>query len=176
MKNTKNIISEIKYIIFAIILAFAIKTFLFNFVKVNQSSMFPTLENGDIIIANSLYRWRDNKNRGDIIVFKSPIEKNKLYIKRIIALPGEEITIKNGNIYIDDNLYSEAYFHNKPNTLSEKETWKLSENEYFVLGDNRSPNGSIDSREFGPIGENVIKCKPFFRIFPFNKFGSIYRN
>ena len=86
----KKHLSDLKFIIIAILIALFIKTFLFNTVKVQQTSMYPTLKPNDIILSSSLYRFKGDFKRGDIIVFKS-VNENKLLIKRIIGLPGEVV-------------------------------------------------------------------------------------
>lgn len=163
----KKDLSYIKIIIIAVILALFIRTFLFNIVRVQQTSMYPTVKPNDIILSSSLYRFKKDFKRGDIVVFRSPSE-NKMLIKRIIGLPGEKLEIYDGSIYIDGKILEEKYFKEKPYTLSPKRDFEVKEDELFVLGDNRSPGGSVDSRIFGPIKIKDIKSHPFFRIFPIN--------
>lgn len=163
----KKDLSYIKVIIIAILLALLIRTFLFTIVRVQQTSMYPTLEPNDIILSSSLYRFKGDYKRGDIVVFKSN-DENKLLIKRIIGLPGEKVEIYDGSIYIDGEILEEKYFKEKPYTLSPTSSFEIKEDELFVLGDNRNPNGSVDSRYFGPIKLKSIRCHPFYRIFPIN--------
>ena len=139
-----------------------IRTFIFSIAKVNQTSMYSTLNNKDALVASSFYKFTDNKKRGDIIIFKLP-DENRLLIKRIVGLPNEKVEINSGKIYIDGKLYEEDYLKYDSYTQSDKSFFDLKEDEYFVLGDNRKPGGSIDSRIFGPIkpanksqGENQI--------------------
>lgn len=163
----KKDLSYIKIIIIAVILALVIRTFLFNIVRVQQTSMYPTVKPNDIILSSSLYRFKRDFKRGDIVVFKSSSE-NKMLIKRIVGLPGEKIKIYDGSIYIGGKILEEKYFKEKPYTLSPTRDFEIKEDELFVLGDNRSPGGSVDSRIFGPIKIKDIKSHPFFRIFPIN--------
>ena len=163
----KKDLSYIKIIIIAVILALFIRTFLFNIVRVQQTSMYPTVKPNDIILSSSLYRFKRDFKRGDIVVFKSSSE-NKMLIKRIVGLPEEKIEIYDGSIYIDGKILEEKYFKEKPYTLSPTRDFEIKEDELFVLGDNRSPGGSVDSRIFGPIKIKDIKSHPFFRIFPIN--------
>lgn len=163
----KKHLSDLKFIIIAVLVALFFRTFLFNIVKVQQTSMYPTVKPNDIILSSSLYRFKGDYTRGDIIVFKS-VNENKLLIKRIIGLPGEVVEIYDGNIYIDGKELDEKYFDEKPYTLSNTNKFVLKDNELFVLGDNRTPNGSMDSRAFGPINIKSIRSHPFYRLFPFN--------
>ena len=163
----KKHLSDLKFIIIAILIALFIKTFLFNTVKVQQTSMYPTLKPNDIILSSSLYRFKGDFKRGDIIIFKS-VNENKLLIKRIIGLPGEVVEFYDGTIYIDGKELDEKYFDEKPYTLSNTNKFVLKDNELFVLGDNRTPNGSMDSRAFGPINIKSIRSHPFYRLFPLN--------
>lgn len=163
----KKDLSYIKVIIIAVLLALFIRTFLFNIVRVQQTSMYPTVKPNDIILSSSFYRFKKDFKRGDIVVFKAPSE-NKMYIKRIIGLPGEKVEIYDGTIYINGEVLEEKYFEEKPYTLSPTSSFKVKEDEVFVLGDNRNPGGSVDSRYFGPIKFKSIRSHPFYRIFPSN--------
>ena len=163
----KKDLSYIKVIVIAVILALFMRTFLFNIVRVQQTSMYPTVKPNDIILSSSLYRFKKDLKRGDIVVFKSPSE-NKMLIKRIVGLPGEKVEIYDGSIYIDGKLLEEKYFKEKPYTLSPTSEFEVQADELFVLGDNRSPDGSVDSRTFGPIKIKNIRSHPFYRIFPIN--------
>lgn len=163
----KKDLSYIKVIVIAVILALFMRTFLFNIVRVQQTSMYPTVKPNDIILSSSLYRFKKDFKRGDIVVFKSPSE-NKMLIKRIVGLPGEKVEIYDGSIYIDGKLLEEKYFKEKPYTLSPTSEFEVQTDELFVLGDNRSPDGSVDSRTFGPIKIKNIRSHPFYRIFPIN--------
>ena len=163
----KKDLSYIKVIVIAVILALFMRTFLFNIVRVQQTSMYPTVKPNDIILSSSLYRFKKDFKRGDIVVFKSSSE-NKMLIKRIVGLPGEKVEIYDGSIYIDGKLLEEKYFKEKPYTLSPTSEFEVQADELFVLGDNRSPDGSVDSRTFGPIKIKNIRSHPFYRIFPIN--------
>lgn len=158
----KSLISYLKYILIALAIALIIRNFVFNISIVNQTSMYPTLKPKDVLISNSFYRFSKNHNRGDIIVFKSS-EDNKLLIKRIIGLPGETIEILNGEVFINGNLLEENYLEDSY-TPSEIEKFEVSEDELFVMGDNRA--GSYDSRHFGSIKISSVRSKPVIRIWP----------
>lgn len=172
-KLSKNEIIEL-VITFAIVIF--INTFIFGITTVSGESMNPTLENRDRLILKkygSVLRIEEY-NYGDIVVLKSPLENDKrLFIKRVIGTPGDKIEIKNGELYINNNHIEENYIDNNSYTepLSYGQNYLVPENEFFVIGDNRLPGGSNDSRGFGSISLSEIKGKVVFRIFPFNKAG-----
>lgn len=158
---------DFKVILFAFLLALFLRFFVFNVVIVNQTSMYPTLHPKDVILSSSFYKFKKEYKRGDIIVFKSK-DENKLLVKRIIGLPKDKIEIIDGSVYVNGNRLNEYYLVDGSYTYSDKEIFSLSEDELFVIGDNRTLNGSYDSRNFGPIKTDTVVSKPFFRIFPLN--------
>ena len=170
--NKKDILSYI-LIIIAVIL---IRTLVITLVKVDGSSMNPTLNDKDILI---LKKYDKNIERFDIVVIKYD---NLKLVKRVIGLPGEKIKItstKIGNntssiIYINGEKLEENYGKEKirPEYIGlAKEEIKLADDEYFVIGDNR--NDSSDSRIIGPIKRNQIVGITTTRLFPLSKFGKI---
>lgn len=156
------------YLIIIIVVVF-IRTFIVTPVRVQGSSMFPTLHDGEILI---LKKYDQSYSRFDIVVLKH--NKDKL-IKRIIGLPGEHVAYKNNTLYINGEKIEEEFL---PEDLEfdDFDTILLGnkivpENTYLVLGDNR--NNSTDSRVIGFIEKDVILGTTNFRIFPFTKFGGI---
>ena len=143
--------------------------------KVSGSSMYPTFVSGDYILTDKVsYRFNLPK-RGDIVVLKNPRNESQDFIKRIIALPGDNIKVLGGRVYINDLLLDELYLKpeiaTEPRTfLHEGEEIKVGLNQYFIFGDNR--NASSDSREWGPITKEEIIGKVFFRYFPLQSFGT----
>lgn len=160
--------SLLKTILIALVLAFIIKNFIFTFAYVKGISMEPTLSEKDVLFSFVPKKYL-NLNRSDIVIVKSPIEENKNYIKRIIGLPGDEIKIQNGSVYVNDKLLEENYTSNNYTEALNATYTLLEGNEYFIMGDNRNPGGSIDSRTFGPIKKSAIKSVVTFRILPFSK-------
>ena len=159
MKFIRNLIP---YIIIIVVVVF-IRTFIITPVKVNGTSMYPTLEGNEIMLLNKL----GVIDRFDIVVLKLDGEQNSL-IKRIIGLPGETVEIKNNEIYINDELLDDPYgvgvtYNIDPVTLGE--------DEYFILGDNRIV--SLDSRIFGKIDRSEIKGTTNFIMYPFSKIGKV---
>jgi len=144
-----------------------IKTFLIAPVRVDGPSMDNTLANNQILILNKLDK---NITYGDIIVFN--YKEDKL-IKRVIGLPGDTVDVKSGNLYVNDKFVVEDYISSMTNdfSITDLGITKVPNNTYFVMGDNRYV--SFDSRYFGVVKEKEVIGTIIFRIFPFNKFGSI---
>jgi len=160
------------------------------------SSMLPDFHEGEyLFIDEATYHIRAPE-RGEVVVFRHPTEqcsafvkKNELlktvvqgpclsYIKRVIGLPGETVDIKAGSVTIknDQNpngfTLDESYIEPNVGTLGTLTT-KLGKDEYFVLGDNREPNASSDSREWGPLSRDFIIGKAWLRLLPINEVGLI---
>lgn len=136
-----------------------------TYFSVSGASMEPTLKDGDKILVFKFAYSFGNPKRGNLILLKAD---NKTWVKRIIALPGEQIEIKDGKVSIDNKVLQESYIK-EIHTYGDQRVF-LADNQYYVLGDNREPNQSIDSRIFGPIskkavlGKAVINFTPNFKI------------
>jgi signal peptidase I len=161
-------------VVLAVILYIGI-SFAVQAVHVEGLSMFATLEDNDYLIANKIDYRLHAPQRGDIIILRPPTNNSTDFIKRIIALPGERLLIRDGAVYINGHKLDEPYL---PEEWTIDNTWNggaeavIPPNEYFVMGDNR--NRSQDSRFFGPISRDRIDGKAWFRIWPLDKFGNIY--
>ncbi|HSR89485.1 MAG TPA: signal peptidase I [Candidatus Udaeobacter sp.] len=145
---------------------------LFKPFYVKGASMEPNFFDKEYLIIDELtYRFRPAQ-RGEVIVFKYPENPKEYFLKRIIGLPGERIKVSDGQITIYNQAHPEGMVLDEPYlpkdllTVGEKIT-TISENQYFVLGDNR-PN-SFDSRRFGAIDKNLVVGRVFFRGLPFNR-------
>lgn len=153
----------VPYVVLIIILLL-IRTFVGTTIRVNGASMYPTLDNKDLMILDKIsYRFKEIK-RFDIVVVKT--ERSKI-IKRVIGLPGEIISYKDNILYIDGEEVEDIYNSVKQDDFE----CVLGEDEYFVLGDNREI--SLDSRSIGPVEREDIVGRAIFTIFPFSKFGSV---
>ncbi len=164
MDKVKIDVKEILSYVVIIIVVLLIKTFIVTLVRVNGSSMDKTLHEGDIMILNLL----DNKHEREEIVVVDKSVEGSLIIKRIIGLPGEKISCKEGTIYINDKKYDDSYANG---LTSDFDDITLKDDEYFVLGDNRTV--SLDSRYFGPVPEKAIMGSTKIIVFPFNKIGKV---
>jgi signal peptidase I len=163
-------------VVLAIILYFGI-SFAVQAVHVEGLSMYATLDDNDYLIANKIDYRLHPPQRGDIIILRPPTDNSKDFIKRVIALPGEKLLIRDSVVYINGRRLDEPYLpeawttlNNWPQTGSDGQVMRA--NEYFVMGDNR--NRSQDSRIFGPIGRDRIDGRAWFRIWPLDHVGDIY--
>lgn len=176
MKNIlKEILSTSLYILTVLIITYLIVKFVGVRTEVIGPSMQPTLYNGDNLIVEKVSYYFHEPERFDVIVFPFKYAEKTHYIKRIIGLPGERVTIdEDGNIYINGEILEESYGKEvikNPGIASEN--IYLSDDEYFVLGDNR--NDSSDSRDpsVGNIRRRDIIGRAWVRIWPFSEIETI---
>ncbi len=153
-------------IVIALAIVLVVRTFVFQPFLVVGSSMEPTFNGGNYLLVDELtYRFRPPE-RGEVVVFKSPVDKSSYYIKRIIGLPGEHIKIQDGKVFIYENnklkSVQENYIINP--RLTEQEDIVLGPDEYFVMGDNRG--FSFDSRSWGPLDDKFIVGLVRLRLWP----------
>jgi len=171
----------IKVVIISLLIILPIRYFIIQPFYVKGASMEPTFHDSEYLIINEIgYHFQEPK-RGDIVVFRYPLDPQEYFIKRVIGLPGEKINIKDGNIYIynDQNpngiqLDESAYLDPSVKTYDLKdEVISVGTNQYFVMGDNR--NNSKDSRSFGPVDKSFLTGKVWLRGWPISRatvFGS----
>lgn len=176
----KSIMTFIRDIVIVIAVVYLIKTFLFTTILVDGRSMTPTFEHLDYLIAEQDFLVGNKYRRGDVVYFRPPEgamhEDRGYFVKRIIGVPGDTIEVKGGMVYVNDEPIDEPYKADVPTqegTMTGKLT--LDENEYFVMGDNRNPGGSYDSRFFGPLQSDHIRGVIVLRAFPFSKFTTVPR-
>ena len=170
-QSVKNSIIEwVKVFGLAIVLAFVITLFI-KPTLVSGDSMLPTLHENDYLIINKIgYKIGEPKN-GDVIVFKSDLEKNdgttKDLVKRIIGVAGDQVVIKDGKVYLNDKLLDETYLSEGMDTTGDVDI-VVPEGKLFVLGDNREV--SLDSRyeQVGLVDVNDVEGKVLVRLYPFN--------
>jgi signal peptidase I len=158
-------------VVLAIILYFGI-SFAVQTVHVEGLSMFATLDDNDYLIADKVAYRLHAPQRGDIVILRPPTDNSKDFIKRVIALPGEQLIVRDGRVFIDGHLLNEPYLPEQWTVFNNVSVTKIPPNQYFVMGDNR--NRSQDSRTFGPISRDRIDGRAWFRIWPINNFGNIY--
>jgi signal peptidase I len=176
----KSLLGEVLEVVVLALGLYLVITVAVQTVHVIGLSMYPTLDNDDYLIATKLdYRFHAPQ-RGDIIIMRDPYDPSKDFIKRVIALPGEHVLIKDAHVYINGRLLAEPYLESQePWTVNDN--WPVSgnaegnlvpPNEFFVMGDNR--NHSSDSRMFGFVRQDQIEARGLVRIWPLGQFG-IYR-
>lgn len=181
-----NLIKRVVAIIFdflqSIVVVLAIMVMIYLFVmspqEISGASMETNFHNGEFILTNKIeYKFTDPK-RGDIVIFKSPRNKEVDYIKRVIGLPGETVRLSNSTFFINGKKVDEPYLAAGTYTfggsfLPENTDITVPGGKYFVVGDNR-PHSS-DSREFGPIAKEDFIGKALLRYWPFSRMGIISR-
>ncbi|MBI4086564.1 signal peptidase I [Candidatus Kaiserbacteria bacterium] len=158
----------VRFAIIAVLVVFPIRLFIAQPFIVAGASMEPTFENGQYLIIDEITYRLEDPERGDVIIFRYPRDPSKFFIKRIIALPGETITVEGVEVSIrnkthpDGFVLDEPYINDmrQPTTLSQT----LGKDEYFVLGDNR--DASSDSRVWGVLKRDLIIGRAFLRLLP----------
>jgi signal peptidase I len=158
-------VSWIKTIVAALVMAWLITTFLIVNAEVPSGSMENTVMTGDRLIANRLSYTFSDPQRFDIVVFKFPDDESKLYIKRIIGMPGDKVTIFNNQIYINDSTEPLRDDFLKEPMQTPNAVYEVPEGHYFMLGDNR--NNSADSRAWNDkfVAKDKILGKAVFKYF-----------
>jgi signal peptidase I len=130
-------------------------------IRVDGESMVPTLVTGEYVIVSRMSYRFNTPQRGDIIVFHFPRDPKEEYIKRIIGLPGDEVQVMNGQVYINGQLLNESYVNVK---MDYNGTWRVPAGQLFVLGDNR--NNSSDSHDWGPVPMDYVVGKAILIYWP----------
>lgn len=137
-------------------------------IRVDGSSMSPTLHSGELVIVNKLAYKIGFPSRGDVIVFHFPRDPDQEYIKRVIGLPGDLVEIQDGQVYINNQPLEEPYIASKPAYPGK---WIVPYNQVFVLGDNR--NNSSDSHNWGTVPMEYMVGKAILVYWPPESWGSI---
>ncbi|HLV86170.1 MAG TPA: signal peptidase I [Candidatus Sulfotelmatobacter sp.] len=145
--------------------------FLYQPVKVEGVSMMPLLEDQERIFVNKFVYRLEPIERGDVVVFRYPRDPSKSYIKRVVGVAGDTVRIDSGQLYVNDQPVQEDYV---PPAYADKRSYPetvVPPRYYFVLGDHRSM--SSDSREFGPVSQDLIYGKAVFGYWPMDKLGRV---
>lgn len=161
----------VEFVLLVVLIVLPFRFFIAEPYIVSGVSMSKTFETGHYLIINKFWHNYSEVERGDVLVFQSPVEENKYYIKRVIALPGETIEIANAQVTISPTkgesfVLDESYSANPTHTHTNLE---LGPGEYFMMGDNRAQ--SFDSRAWGVLNEELIRGEPFVRLYPFSDIG-----
>lgn len=158
----------LKVVFISFLIVLPIRAFIVQPFIVRGPSMEPTYHENEYLIVNEIgYTFSDPK-QFDVIVFRFPKRPSQFFIKRIIGVPGQEVIIKQGKVFVDGQEIAEPYL--PEGTLTAQDTIiKLDKEEYFVLGDNRAQ--SSDSRLWGVLPRNHIVGKVWVRVYPFDQAG-----
>jgi signal peptidase I len=155
----------------AVLFCFFLITFVAQAFRVQGTSMLPLLQDSERIIVNKfVYRFHPIE-RGDVVVFWYPRDPSVSFIKRVIALPGDTVELRNGVLYVNGRLTVESYLKPQFRDEETRPPVQVSKGHYYVLGDHR--NSSNDSRNWGEVPEKYIYGKAFFRFWPLGKAGLI---
>lgn len=160
----------VRFAIIALIVVIPIRMFVAEPFIVSGSSMVPTFQNGDYLIIDKISYELGSPKRDDVVVFRYPGDTTKFFIKRIIGLPGETVDIKGNDVTITNIAHPEGlkltqdFVKNPANNETHAE---LKNDEYFVMGDNRS--ASSDSRYWGSVKTNLLIGKAMLRLLPISK-------
>lgn len=167
-KSSSDFWSELaKLVLLSVIIVVPFRLYVAQPFIVDGASMDPTFANGQYLIVDELsYRFKEPA-RGEVLVFKYPEDPSKYFIKRIIGLPGEKVSIQNGQVTIFNNANQDGFTLEEPYvqlTKSDNIALQLGEAEYFVMGDNRLQ--SADSRMWGALPRDHFIGRPFIRFMP----------
>ncbi len=173
----RNALSWVRDLVFSVLIAVVLIVFIYQPVKVEGTSMMPTLTDQERIFINKFtYRFGlSSVERGDTVVFWYPQDMSKSYIKRVIGIPGDRIRIDDGRVYVNGKELVESYI---PPENRDDSTWRdgrevtVPANDYFVLGDHR--NQSSDSRMWGWVPRRNIYGKAVFVYWPLDKMGRVH--
>jgi signal peptidase I len=171
--QTSTLKEELRGIFRTLLIALAIvlpiRFFIAQPFIVRGASMEPNFKDGEYLVVDELsYRFQEPK-RGDVIVFRYPNDPRQFFIKRIIGLPGEAVSVQGGEVHIqekgssEDKILKEPYLDDSVHTFADTSV-TLKEGEFFVLGDNRP--SSSDSRVWGTLPENYLVGKAIVRLLP----------
>lgn len=169
----KEILDWVTVFAVALVITFLIRTFVFTMVVVDGPSMENTLKTGDRL---AVVRLAYEPKQGDIIVFYPNGNKERPYIKRVIAVEGQTVDIQNGNVYVDGELIEEEYL-GSPTTENGNQDYPITlpEGYLFAMGDNRQRSLDCRNTAVGLVDYDDIVGKAWVRLFPFdNRFGSLY--
>lgn len=161
----------IRDILLSLSIAAFVIVFLWQPVKVEGTSMLPHLADKQRIFVNKFLYRIDSVQRGDVIVFRFPEDPSRSYIKRVIGLPGETVSIRDGTVFVDGQALSEPYVIPRYRDHSDRPPKVVPNGEYYVLGDHR--NTSNDSRTWGTVAESFVTGKAVFAYWPPERFGVV---
>jgi signal peptidase I len=169
--NRGSMRSWLRDVVISVSVSAFIIIFLYQPVRVEGTSMLPELEDQDRLFINKMAYRVGEIHRGDVVVFQYPRDHEKSYIKRVIALPGDDLRIDHGQVYVNGSLIDERYVPKRFADDRSQPEMMVPAHEYFVMGDHRSI--SSDSRDFGPVERELIYGKAAFVYWPMDQAGVV---
>lgn len=157
----------VKLVLLALVVVLPFRLYIAQPFIVDGASMDPTFKSGEYLIVDELTYHFKSPERGSVLIFKYPNDPSKYFVKRVIGLPGETISIEEGKVRIINNQHPDGFVLDEPYVRFGKDenlVRNLDNDEYFVLGDNRL--SSADSRIWGPVPEGNIIGRPIIRFYP----------
>jgi signal peptidase I len=169
-----NALSWVRDLAFSVLIAVILIVFIYQPVKVEGTSMMPTLTDQERIFINKFtYHFGlGDISRGDMVVFWFPLDPQKSYIKRVIGIPGDIVRIDAGQVYVNGQALTEEYVPEEYRDRVSYEEQRVPADKYFVLGDHRS--SSSDSRTWGFVRRDAIYGKAVFVYWPLDKMGRLH--
>ena len=176
LKNKKSVIAEYAFYVFIVVFVLYISpTFLVEKIVIDGNSMQDSLQDEEQVLIEKVSRYFDGPDRFDIVVFtKNHGTAEKVYIKRIIGMPGDTIQILSDIIFVNGEILEENY--GKDAMLTDgiaHDPIVLGDDEYFVLGDHRSVSVDSRSAKVGVVKKSELDGVVFLRVFPFDAFGKV---
>lgn len=166
------IVEIVRFSVIALIIVIPVRLFIAQPFIVSGASMEDTFHNNEYLIVDQLSYHLHAPTRGDVVIFRYPRDPSKYFIKRVIGVPGDTITIEKSTVSVINETHPQGLVLNEPYIASMKPgvtiVEELGEREYFVMGDNRDQ--SSDSRVWGVLQEENIVGRAFLRLFPPHEF------
>jgi signal peptidase I len=168
VRNEHPIMEIIRFALIALLIVVPIRMFIAQPFIVSGASMEETFQSGEYLIVDQVTYHLHSPQRGDVVVFRYPRDPSKFFIKRVIGVPGDTVTIDDTTVRISNEAFPNGFILEEP-YIAEMEqginlTEKLGDREYFVMGDNR--DHSSDSRAWGVLQEERIIGRAYLRLFP----------
>lgn len=158
-------------LLLSLLLAFIVIFFLYQPVQVEGTSMMPRLSPRERIFINKLVYRFEPIRRGDVVVFRYPLDPSKSYIKRVVGLPGERVSVRSGRVYVNGAPLAEPYLTDGLTDHQSYPETLVGADQYYVLGDHRG--SSNDSRVWGTVNRKSIYGRAVFVYWPFRELGPV---
>ncbi len=168
-KKQREVVEFFLTIILCLMIFFGIRTYVAFPIQADGVSMAPTMDNNDLVLVNRLSYIFSSPKYGDIIIF--PYDDNEAYIKRVIGLPGDEVFIEDGYLYINGELYEDEFSKVLTSYGDREYPITLEEDTYYVLGDNRTVSKDSRYSSVGDVKKEDILGKSILVYYPFKNFG-----